>query len=84
MAEGEGSRCHKDVAGCRWPRNMVLPLRETIASVSVNVAEQPESHSCPIDNKLPEAKDGNKWTLVAGLGREGKLMLALCVDLIFV
>ena len=43
-----------------WPCNIGLPLRETIASDLVNVAEQPESHSCPIDNRLPEAKEGNK------------------------
>ena len=60
MSDGEGSRCHKDVAGCRWPRRMVFPLRDTTASVSVNVAEQPESHSCPIDKRLPEAKEGKR------------------------
>ena len=54
----------------------------TIADVLVKVAEQSESHSCPMDNKLPEAKEGNKWTDVAELGRDGKLIFAVWVDLI--
>ena len=57
-------------------------MRVTIAAVLVKVAEQPESHSCPMDNKLPEAKEGNKWTDVAELGRDGKLIFAVWVDLI--
>ena len=74
---GEGSRCHKDVVGCRRPRRMGVPLRVTIEDVLVKVAEQPESHSCPMDNKLSEAKEGNKWTDVAEMGRDGKLIFAV-------
>ena len=48
-----------------------------MASVLVNVAEQPESHNCPMDSKLPEANEGKTWADVAELGRDGKLMLAV-------
>ena len=47
-----------------------------------NNAEQPESHSCPIERRDPEARCGKMCAFRAVSGRPGISSTAVCVDFI--
>ena len=48
------------------------PLCEMTADDLLKAAVQPTSHSWPTDNRLPDARDGNRWTDFAGPDSLGK------------
>ena len=82
-AEGvKGSRCHRLVVGWRDAWRIDLPWWEMLARDLVKVAIHPASHSCPTERRLPDAREGKRWTEVALSGRVGMFNFALCVDVI--
>ena len=74
-----GVSSHSLDVGLRRPVMTGLPLWVTIADLFVKVAVQPLSHSCPIDMREPEAREGKTWTSLAAGGKCGSLSFALCV-----
>ena len=65
----------------RWPTMMIISSLFLIVNVlSVNVAVQPWSHSCPIDKRPDVVIWGNRCWMHASCGRDGMSRVRVWVD----
>ena len=67
---------------CRDPCMIILPLWNMYNLFLSNNAVHPASHSCPMDNREPDARCGNTCTFRASGGKFVMFNIAVCVDCI--
>ena len=74
----EGWSSHSLVVGLRWPVMTVLPSRVITADLLAKVAVHPLSHSCSMDIREPDARDGKMWASFAAEDKFSSWRFAVC------